>query len=270
MYNQVVELPQIKLIQRVKDKCKRDDRLDAALMYGSFTKGEGDQYSDIEFWLFFDSERLSDIDQEQWIEDIGPIYWTVLNEHGTRVAFFKDHLIRGEFHFVATSSMRGVKDWPAVETERACEMVIVDRTNQLQGYIEAGEPAIPSSPAQIEQLCGQYLNWYLFGRNVLRRGDLAQAHMVLGILQGYLIWMARMLEASTKHWQTQSKSLETDLSPESYREFVQTTARCESDELDRAYKAAWSWGGELINRLERQRGFSIPPELIQAMAVHYP
>ena len=264
----MVELPQVKLIQRVKNKCNQDDCLDAALMYGSFTKGEGDQYSDIEFWLFFDSEKLSNIDQEQWIKVIAPIYWTIINEHGTRVAFFKDHLIRGEFHFVATSSMGAVEDWPAVECERACEMVIVDHTNKLQGYLEAGEPLIPSSPAQIEQLCGQYLNWYLFGRNVLRRGDLAQAHTNLGILQGYLIWMARLLEASTKHWQTQSKSLETELSPKSYREFLQTTARCESRELDRAYKAAWSWGGELISRLERKHGFSIPPELIQAMAVY--
>jgi lincosamide nucleotidyltransferase B/F len=67
-------------------------------MYGSFTKGEGDRYSDIEFWRFFNTEKLSDIDQEQWIKDIAPIYWTVINEYGRRVTFFKDHLIRGEFH----------------------------------------------------------------------------------------------------------------------------------------------------------------------------
>ena len=264
----MVELPQSKLIQRVNDQCKQDDRLDAALMYGSFTKGEGDRYSDIEFWLFFNSEKLSDIDQELWIENIAPTFWTVLNEYGTRIVFFKDHLIRGEFHFVASSTMSGIKNWPAVAAERASGMVIVDHTNKLQGYIEAGEPAISSSPAQIEQLCGQFLNWYLFGRNVLRRSDLAQAHMILGTLQGYLIWMARLQEESTKHWQTQSKSLETELSQDSYREFVLTTARCESAELDRAYEAAWLWGCKLIDRLERKHGFSIPPELIQAMEAY--
>ena len=94
----MVELPQNILIKRVKDKSIKDDRLDAALMYGSFTKGEGDRYSDIEFWRFFNTEKLSDIDQEQWIKDIAPIYWTVINEYGRRVTFFKDHLIRGEFH----------------------------------------------------------------------------------------------------------------------------------------------------------------------------
>ena len=262
------ELPQNRLIQRVKDKCIQDDRLDAALTYGSFTKREGDRYSDIEFWLFFNPDKLSDIDQKQWIEDVAPIYWTVINEYGTRVAFFKDHLIRGEFHFVPTSSVSGVRDWPAVESERASEMVIVDHTNKLHGYIEAGEPTVPSSPAQIERLCGQYLNWYLFGRNVLKRGDLAQTHMILGILHGYLIWMARLQEGSTKHWQTQSKSLETELSQESYQEFVQTTSRCEIHELERAYEHGWQWGRRLIHLLEQKHGFGIPPGLIDAMAAY--
>jgi lincosamide nucleotidyltransferase B/F len=268
LYNQVVELPQHRLIQRVKDKCIQDDRLDAALTYGSFTKGEGDRYSDVEFWLFFTPKKLDYVDQEQWIEDIAPIYWSVINEYGTRVAFFKDHLIRGEFHFVPSSTMGGVKSWPAVEPGRASEMVIVDHTDKLQGYIEAGEPTAPSSPAQIERLCGQFLNWYLFGRSVLKRGDLAQAHMILGIVQGHLIWMARLQEGSTKHWQTQSKSLETELSQESYRKFVQTTARCDVHELDRAYQGAWKWASKLIHLLEQKHEFAIPTDLIEALAAY--
>src|SRR5215207_5257848 len=266
LYNQVVELPQHKLIQRVKDKCVRDDRLNAALTYGSFTKGEGDRYSDIEFWLFFDPEKLGDVDQGQWVNDIAPIYWSVINEYGTRVAFFKDHLIRGEFHFVPSTRMSEVKSWPAVDPDRASEMVIVDHTNKLQSHIEAGEPTVPSSPAQIEQLCGEFLNWYLFGRNVLKRGDLAQAHMILGVVQGYLIWMARLQEGSTKHWQTQSKSLETELSQESYKEFVQSTARCDSDDLGRAYHTAWGWGRKIIPMLEQKHGFSIPNDLIKSIS----
>ena len=264
----MVELPQNRLIQRVKSKCIQDDRLDAALTYGSFTKGEGDRYSDIEFWLFFKPEKLSDIDQDQWIQDVAAVYWTVINEHGTRVAFFKDHLIQGEFHFVPTSSMSRVKDWPAVEPGRASEMVVVDYTGKLRSYIEAGEPTVPLSPTQIERLCGQYLNWYLFGRNVVKRGGLAQAHMILGILQGYLIWMARLQEGSTKHWQTQSKSLEMELSQESYQEFVQTTARCETHELERAYGHVWQWGCRLIHLLEQKHGFAIPPGLIDAMGAY--
>jgi lincosamide nucleotidyltransferase B/F len=96
------------------------------LRAGHSQKGEGDAYSDIEFWLFFDDEKLNDVDQEQWIKDVAPIYWFVSNEHGTRVAFFKDHLIRGEFHFAPASVMDDVQNWPSVAPERASKMVIVE------------------------------------------------------------------------------------------------------------------------------------------------
>jgi lincosamide nucleotidyltransferase len=265
-----VELPQSRLIVHVKDKCIRDDRLDAALTYGSFTKGEGDRYSDIEFWLFFNDDQLDAIDQEQWINDVAPIHWSVINEYGTRVAFFKDHLIRGEFHFVSTRTMNQVQNWPAVEPERASTMIIVDHTNLLQGFIEAGEPTVPSSPDQIERLCGQYLNWLLFGRNVLKRGDLAQAHMILGMLQGYLIWMARLQEGSTQHWQTQSKGLEHEVTEKAYHRFIEVTAPCEAQAVARAYRSAWSWGHELIDELQHKYHFSIPSDLMTAIADYLP
>jgi hypothetical protein len=33
-----------------------------------------------------------------------------------------------------------------------------------------------------------------------------------------------------------------ELSQESYQEFVQTTARCATHELDKAYEYVWQWG----------------------------
>ena len=42
-------LVQERLIARVREVCAADDRLDAALMYGSFAAGEADAYSDVEF-----------------------------------------------------------------------------------------------------------------------------------------------------------------------------------------------------------------------------
>jgi lincosamide nucleotidyltransferase len=263
-----MEIPQTKLIERVKEKCAKDDRIAAALTYGSFTKGEGDEYSDIEFWLFFADDQLEKLDQEQWIKDIAPIYYSVNNEYGTRVAFFKEHLIRGEFHFVPSGTMSQVSSWPAVEPARAAQMVIVDHTDTLQGFIEAGEQVVPTSQDDIERLCGQYLNWYLFGLNVLKRGDFAQAHMILGIVQGYLIWMARLSENSTKHWQTQSKALEEELSPEAYKKYLETTARCDKKELVEAYQKAWNWSKSLTENLERQHKFSIPAELKQAISAY--
>ncbi|HYN89578.1 MAG TPA: lincosamide nucleotidyltransferase Lnu(B), partial [Ardenticatenaceae bacterium] len=43
---------QEEMIARVRQLCHADERVVAALMYGSFTKGEGDGFSDIEFYLF--------------------------------------------------------------------------------------------------------------------------------------------------------------------------------------------------------------------------
>jgi lincosamide nucleotidyltransferase B/F len=263
-----MKLPQLELIERVRAKCLRDGNLDAALTYGSFTRGEGDQYSDIEFWLFFADEKLGSVDQDGWIGDIAPIYWSVVNEYGTRVAFFKDHLIRGEFHFAAGSAMAQVGDWPAVEPARAARMVIVDRSGALREYLVAGRPLAPASAEEVERLCGRYLNWYLFGRNVLRRGDLAQAHVILGIAAGHLIWMARLAENSTRHWQAPSKGLEKEISAEAYKRFASTISRLDRASLDNAYRAAWAWSRDLMSMLENSYRFSIPPDLISAISGH--
>jgi lincosamide nucleotidyltransferase B/F len=248
----------------VKHKCRNDERLVAALTYGSFTKGEGDQYSDIEFWLFFES--LEVIDPEEWIGDISPVHYVTVNEYGTHVAFFKENLIRGEFHFKLASEIETVRSWPAIRPPASDKMVIIDRTGKLHDYITEGEPTVGQSGTQVERLCGQYLNWFLFGLNVLKRGDLPQAHMILGIVQGHLIWMVRINEDSTTHWLTQSKALKQEISREAYQEYLQCTARCEQDDLVRAYRQAWTWGTRLIGDLESKYGFSIPSDFKGAIA----
>lgn len=50
-------LLQEEMIQSVRRICNEDPQLVSALMYGSFAKGEGDRFSDIEFWCFFDTVR---------------------------------------------------------------------------------------------------------------------------------------------------------------------------------------------------------------------
>src|SRR5919205_2239592 len=92
-------LHQWDLIERTRALCQKDSRLVAALMYGSFVKGEGDQFSDIEFWLFVADEHLAQLSIEHWINQIEPTHLIVTNEYGTQVAVFTS-LVRGEFHFV--------------------------------------------------------------------------------------------------------------------------------------------------------------------------
>jgi len=46
-------LQQEAMIERTRRVCREDERLAAAMMYGSFARGEGDGFSNIEFILFF-------------------------------------------------------------------------------------------------------------------------------------------------------------------------------------------------------------------------
>jgi predicted nucleotidyltransferase len=47
-------LLQEQMIARVRQLCQEDERIVGAFMYGSFTKGEGDAFSDIEFYVYYD------------------------------------------------------------------------------------------------------------------------------------------------------------------------------------------------------------------------
>jgi lincosamide nucleotidyltransferase B/F len=51
-------MPQEWMITRVRTLCMQDAQILAALMYGCFTRDEGDQFSDIEFYLFLQAGDL--------------------------------------------------------------------------------------------------------------------------------------------------------------------------------------------------------------------
>lgn len=51
-------LQQEAMIERTRRVCREDERLVAAMMYGSFAQGERDEFSDIEFILFFEGTRF--------------------------------------------------------------------------------------------------------------------------------------------------------------------------------------------------------------------
>src|SRR4051812_49673998 len=100
------------LISRVRELCRADQGVRAALMYGSFAAGEGDEHSDVEFWLFLDPAARAALDPAAWCARVAPVTLVVLNEFGTHVAFFPGP-VRGEFHFATTADIPSVAGWPA-------------------------------------------------------------------------------------------------------------------------------------------------------------
>ena len=84
-------MKQLELINKFKEKSIKDSTISAVLMYGSFIKGEGDKFSDIEFYIFLLNECC--IDKYEWISSVNPIELMFKNEFGTDVVIF-DNLIR--------------------------------------------------------------------------------------------------------------------------------------------------------------------------------
>ena len=257
-------LEQDRLIERVRQLCSEDTRLDAALMYGSFTQGQADVWSDIEFWLFFADDWLADVDPDSWCAAVGPTLLTVQNEFGTHVAIFES-LIRGEFHFVPASAIDAVGEWPA-RGAPVDRMLVTDRSGRLRRVLqdlpEMRDP--PRSAAAVEQLCGRFVNWLLLGDSVLRRGEIARAHAVLVEVHRHLLWLVRLIE-QCEFRPTPSRLAERELSAAALERYGRTTAPADPSALANAYHEAWAWGQEMWLGLAEARGFEPPAALLAAI-----
>ncbi|WP_157239896.1 nucleotidyltransferase domain-containing protein [Catenuloplanes japonicus] len=228
---------QERLIARVRELCHADDRLTAALMYGSFAHGEADEHSDIEFWLFFATPP----DPVRWLSRIGPLRHVLVNESGTHVVFFPG-LIRGEFHLVTAAEIGSVATWPA-RGGPVADMVVLDRTGELRQALES-LPAHPPLPDAAE-LCGRFVNWLVLAHHVLQRGELLRAADALAHARRHLLWMTRLAEGSTQHWLTPSRAAESDLPAGVVAALHAVDAGTRSESL----RAAWRLGRACWTRL---------------------
>jgi lincosamide nucleotidyltransferase len=262
-------LPQRTMIERTRAACQADERVVAALMYGSFTRGEGDEHSDIEFALFFENEALEQLDQRAWVAQIAPVLAYFADAHGHHTAHFAG-LIRGEFHFKPASAIAWVADWRGNAWFASLEAtLLVDRTGALREALTAllGPAPERDTSEEAQRLALYFVDGIIFGTSVLARGELARALEILGGSHRNLLQMARILEGTTEHWPTPSRNLEHDISDAVYRRFQACTAPCERIALMRAYKEAWHWGRELLEALYRRHSLSLPGELLEAVAV---
>jgi lincosamide nucleotidyltransferase len=225
------------MIERVRQVCRADERLDAALMYGSFASGSADEHSDIEFWLFFERE----VDPLAWCGRIAPVNHLVLNEFGTHVALFPG-LIRGEFHFATTGDIASVAAWPArsAPVER---MLVLDRSGRLAPVLGA----LPDHPSLLDAdaLSGRFVNWVVLAHHVISRGEYLRGWDALGHVQRHLIWLIRLAERSTEHWLTPSRNVEAELSAGGLAVVRESTSSAEPEALRTALRAAWLAGRDL-------------------------
>lgn len=256
------------MIDRVREVCGQDDRVVAALMYGSFAYGEGDEYSDIEFVLFLQDDALSALDLEAWVAQIAPVELFFRDDFGHYTVIF-DNLVRGEFHFHRASEMRIVDAWrgsvffPSLES-----CLIVDRTGELRQHLAplALRPGDPGAGGRAQAIQWMFANLILFGSNTLARGEVARALDILSVSHRYLLWMVRLVEGTTEHWPSPARVLERDISPASYARYVRCTAPADAQALLAAYRAAWAWGLELGAVLADRFGRALPESLTDKIA----
>src|SRR5918998_397454 len=123
-------LQQEVMIEKVRELCQRDERVVAVLMYGSFALGQGDRFSDIEFYVFFDDEALEGLTEEAWVSRIAPLDLYYVNEFGNGSAIF-ENLVRGEFHFEAASNVGLVDAWETAWFPSLESAVLVDKVGEL-------------------------------------------------------------------------------------------------------------------------------------------
>lgn len=247
-------LSQHDMIQRLRQLCLADARLEAAMLYGSFPYGEGDAFSDIDAILYFSDEDLPTIDQQAWVSQIASVELYYHNEFGNGAAIFAN-LVRAEFHFDPASDIPKLRQWRGVISfPSLADAVLVDKTSVLSQHLRVliGPAPAHNTPDEAQFLCHSFLNWFLFGVNVCARGEEARGLEILHLVQDYLLRMVRLLEGQTAHWITPTRAVEQEISPASYARLRDCTAPLTRRALWGAYKAAWGWGNEMMVELAQQ------------------
>ncbi|EGS7989199.1 lincosamide nucleotidyltransferase Lnu(B) [Enterococcus faecalis] len=260
-------LKQKELIANVKNLTESDERITACMMYGSFTKGEGDQYSDIEFYIFLKDSITSNFDSSNWLFDVAPYLMLYKNEYGTEVVIF-DNLIRGEFHFLSEKDMNIIpsfKDSGYIPDTKA--MLIYDETGQLENYLSEISGARPNrlTEENANFLLCNFSNLWLMGINVLKRGEYARSLELLSQLQKNTLQLIRMAEKNADNWLNMSKNLEKEISLENYKKFAKTTARLDKVELFEAYKNSLLLVMDLQSHLIEQYNLKVTHDILERL-----
>lgn len=237
------------LIEKVKEASLNDERISAVLMYGSFIKGEGDRFSDVEFYLFHKDEAA--VNRREWVSAIHPVDLFFTNEYGSDVAIF-DNLVRGEFHFLPVSEIDVINTWQGLTSfEHKNNMMLVDKEGYLADTLKDIPATAPerNTPEQIEWLAQSLINNLIFTKNVLQRGELAHAHQLFGQVQKYLLWLIRIRCNTTSHWESPTKKLEGDIPQEWYDDYLDSVPALDEADMQKSLTATFFTASRLFQEL---------------------
>ncbi|MGW8376494.1 nucleotidyltransferase domain-containing protein [Streptomyces sp. ODS28] len=258
-----------------------EPRIDGVLLYGSWTVGEADAYSDIEAYVFLRDDSFPggdglpggdgarDFDGTEFLRRLGELRLAYTNMFGTLAVVFDD-LMRGEFHFEpAGPGIEKVASWEGMvhlpDPEAA---VLLDRGGRLTPVARRLADLGPPEPGPTaRRLTAELANWTLMLAHVLARGETARAHALLHTMVApQQLRLCRLLRGSTAHWLTPSRALEGDLPEADVRRYAATTAPAEPAAVRAAARASWAWSRELAAEAASRWGLELPRELHEDIA----
>lgn len=228
-------MEQLEMIDKLCRHASADEGISAVLMYGSFTKGEGDCYSDIEFYIFL--REGYEINKKEWISCIRHVEMFFTNEFGTDVVVF-DNLIRGEFHFHPVSDISIIQTWQGIlDFSVRDKMNLVDKDGLLADILNGIEQINPkwNNRENIEWVADSMINNLIFVGNVIRRGEYARAIHLFYFLEKYLVQLIRLHFDNTDHWLDPMKGFENEIPKEWYKRYAVCVPKLGEDDLKRCY-----------------------------------
>ncbi len=253
-------MTQLQMIDKTKSIGQKDANVSAVFMYGSFTKNEGDQYSDIEFYIFLKNKE--NFSSEKWVSQIHPLALYFTNEYGSEVAIF-DNMVRGEFHFLKTEEIEIIKSWEGMVAFSDFEqMNLIDKDGLLaktfnQIKIKSPERTTNQNTTWLSE---SLFNVLLTTSNLIKRGEFAHAHQSLSNVQKYLLWLIRITADKTQHWESPTKSLEKDIDPTWYSAYEAVTSDLQPENILSAFKNSLKLAEELFEQL------SIEPKMKEILS----
>lgn len=255
---------QKEMIEQFRGTFQADERIVAALMFGSFATGEGDAFSDIEFAVFIEDAGYEAFEPEAFLNGVSPVAAYFLDDFGHHTALF-ENAVRGEFHFMRASEISVVAGWKGYAWfPRLEDCVLLDRAGELTPYAQAmvGGPPVREGAALVESIGLNLVNLMLFGANLLHRGEYARAWALLGRVHENVLKLVRLQEGTTEHWPTPSRALEVDISPAAYARYLRCTAGAGAHELGSAYQETWAWSRELLAQVAEPLGIVLPTAIL--------
>ena len=242
-------MTQLQMINKTKSIAQQDENVSAVFMYGSFTKNEGDKYSDIEFYIFLKTKE--NFSAEEWVNQVYPVALYFINEYGSEVAIF-ENMIRGEFHFLKTDEIKIIKSWEGIVAfSDFDQMNLIDKDGLLTETLNQIKVKFPdrTTDENILWLSQSLLNVVLTTSNLIKREEFAHAHHSLSNVQKYLLWLIRARTSKTQHWESPTKSLEKDIDTIWYSAYKKVTSDLNPKNIVLAFENSLNLSEKLFDEL---------------------